>query len=258
MPEWGYSEGRGMRTAEADHHFDRAKAFAKQASAGASASDGAGGHHLTLTAIQEAEAALQLSPSDPEILLFLSRQHWDTFQKEPALLRLEEALAAVPTKGPSDLTVRIRTWQSFMLYSKRDLEGAARALKDALELSPDDQEALALRSFYSAAGETADPRTVSNADGKGIAVSKRTQLIKIVLISAIGATITGGVCFLGNYDTDDLRHGRGWSPVFTVVSVTFWILFGYLYFREVLRRQTSGVDIQAQDPQRRDQADNKK
>src|SRR5439155_23129482 len=135
----------GMPTPEAEHHFDRAKDFATQAGAGASASDGAGGRHLTLTAIQEAEAALTLSPSDPEILFFLSRQHWDTLQKRDSILRLEEALVAAQMTGRSQLLVRIKTWQSFVLYSKQDREGADSALKEALELLPDDNEALALR-----------------------------------------------------------------------------------------------------------------
>jgi len=199
-------------------------------------SDGAGGHHYTMTAILAAEAALQLSPSDPEILLFLSKQHWNTLQKEKALLRVEEAFAALPKEGRPDLAMQIRTWQSYLLFGQHDWEGADRVLKEALELVPGDQDALGLKCYYASA--RADREKQAASERKRTDARKRKQWIQVFLISAVGATITGGLCFLGNHDTEDLRQGRGWGLILTVVSVTFWILFGTLGFRTVLRRKT--------------------
>jgi len=130
--------------------------------------------------------------------------------------------------------VQLRTWQSYLLHSKQDWEGADRVLKEALELSPGDQDALGLKCYYESARAN---RERPASDGKRTDSGKRTPWIQVFLISAVGATLAGGLCFLRNHDTEDLRQGRGWGLILTVVSVTFWILFGTLGLRAVLCRK---------------------
>jgi Tfp pilus assembly protein PilF len=89
------------------------------------------------------ELALEINPADPELLTRLGRAYLETGDPARALYSYDSALLVVPAmRRPAVAHVgRARA-----LLAQGDRAGARKAVQRALELEPDDRDALALRA----------------------------------------------------------------------------------------------------------------
>ena len=129
--------------------LDEARAAQLRAAAGRDANDAAtrvqlGNMYFDAGRFQDAarwyEDALRIEPRNPDVSTDLGIAYYYTNQPDRALAQFEHSLAINPKHSKTLLNVGV-----VRAFGKQDLEGAARAWQQVVDLAPDTPEARAAR-----------------------------------------------------------------------------------------------------------------